>query len=171
MPKKRAVANGTGGLTIEEAVTAFKGPSGSGMDRWFPDTRVFSSSGEAPRAWPLVRRLAWAKTYRFRVPKAAQRFDGLTAEAWQRTWDSAQHRTFPLNEILALLTEDRAHLATFEQTPGAADVRDYLQKFRAGLDRVEETARELAAWPSEDVCRPHPHHLNTFRTYGGDSDA
>jgi hypothetical protein len=130
---------------------------------------AFESVDAARVAWPACRRAVWGNLHRFRVPSAAELFDGITFESCGVVRDGWHADVFPLAEALAAVAEDREHLAAFrERDPqGAATIADYLEMFEADLEMVETTARALAALPGPSFRRPYPQHLGSATTYSG----
>jgi hypothetical protein len=145
---KRRTTTHDDGLDDAAAVSAFKwSDTGDGCTHALGEPH-FRDRQEAERGWQRVRRLMWAVTPRFSVPDSSMLFDGVTTEGLafvRATWNHAG--PYDLVGALTALATDRANLATFAQTEAAATIADYLALFRQDLDRVEQTARDLAAVP------------------------
>ena len=131
-------------------------------------TPTFATADEARRAWPAVRRAVWRETHRFRVPQAAQTFDGLTFDSVEQTRASWNHVHFPLTTCLEALAGDRRNLDAFvtRDPAGAAAIADILTEVRADLDLVEAAARALAADAGPFYLCGYPHALSSSRYYG-----
>ncbi len=101
----------------------------------------------ARRVWPHYRRAAWSHMFVGRVPCAAAVHDGLTTTGRDVLWNTWQHDSFSLSDVLEALAADRAALKAFEQNDpkGAATVEDYLLRLASEFDRIESEARRFAA--------------------------
>jgi hypothetical protein len=122
-------------------------------DVWGDGERGFASVTQAAKAWPVYRREIWAGTERFRVPKAATVFDGMTLlslDALRYAWQLTEYRLHP---TIAPLAIDRANLERFASTAGGKTITDYLDILRSDLTAIEEAARTM---PASWIQRPYP---------------
>jgi hypothetical protein len=128
---------------------------------------AFATEADARRAWSDCRRAVWATCHRFRVPSAAELFDGITCASVGVVRDGWHDATFPLTEARAAVAEDREHLAVFRARDpvAAATIADFLASLEADLELVDTTARALAAVTG--LARPYPHHLGSAISYAG----
>lgn len=138
---------------------------GNGRDSLLGIPSPFADEAASRAGWTACRRAVWARTTRFRIPRAAEHYDGLRTDGLdelRRTWN---HNVFPLADVLAATEGDRARLATFRPTPAGETIADYLDMLGRDFDAVAATAHALEAAP-DVMKRKHPAHLNTARTYG-----
>lgn len=124
---------------------------GSGMWSFYnnPSKGIFAEPVHEDKSvalahWQQVRREVWAAVWRFKVPGAAEFFDGLTHDGRDLIWNHWGHskRDCCITAVLAALAEDRANVAAFRKNDpaGAADIADYLEIFLQDLDYLEKTA-------------------------------
>jgi hypothetical protein len=140
---------------------------GSGLNPLI-DIPHYRTRQEAYRAWRQLRRIIWSRTHRFTLPNPARFYDGLTEEGrdfLHRGWNNV---SFDLAGALDALAVDRANLTRFGSTREARSISDYLAVYAADLDRIEESAHELATF-TPSWRRLHP-PIYTGLTYGDESD-
>jgi len=131
--------------------------------------RAFPTPEAVREAWPAARRAVWLQTHRFMAPRAAAAFDAITVESREYVLSTCQVAgPFDFIGTLERLSVDRGNLAAFERREriASAELRDILTLFRADLDAIEETARQLTAWTGPEYLRPYPHSLGSAKTYG-----
>ena len=85
---------------VTNPVACFKWSiDGSGLDSMV-GLPHYTTRREAERAWRQSRRLVWANTHRFKVPRPARFYDELTVEGrdfvW-RTWNNTVRLTLPVH--------------------------------------------------------------------------
>ena len=119
----------------------------------------------AERAWQRCRREVWAGTNRYRIPRAATIYDGMTDGTQDALQFTSSCIVFNLIPVLEALAKDRATLEAFERTRGAKAIADYLRMSREDLDAFERAACERANWAGPDWLRPRK-PLGSAMTYG-----
>jgi hypothetical protein len=149
---------------VDDPLTAFTWACNDDFTTNFITT-PFPSRAEAQRAWASWRRRVWAQETRFRVPRAARVFDGLTLDALDDVLFRWNHiPPFDLAPTLSALARDRAHLESFAGTKAGASIADMLDLLRADLDEIERVARVLAV--TDVMDRAYPGSVLQGPTYG-----
>ena len=140
MIRRSQAANGS-------AVRVRRFIDGNGTWSFFADDPVYTTVGEARRAWPRVRREAWAGTRYGRVPAAAEEYDGLTRTGFDLLWHTWQQQTFPAVEVRAALATDLAAVARFRASDARVtrDLDPYLTLWLDYLDQLTRIAEAIAA--------------------------
>lgn len=107
--------------------------------------------------WQRCRREAWAATWRFDVPRAAEAFDGLTRRSWRLLWSTGADHNFDGAHLLEAIGADEEAICAFEQSDpqGARDVAEYLQLWRADLDVVRRCTEERMSAGDSGGLRIH----------------